>query len=96
MVETATGAGCLDAAFNAASQLLAVTPAVKAMEVDYSCPEPGGVPQVTVEIETVIGHGTWRGCARTGDLLLSAVGAYLDGIVQAVDHGACFICAPPY
>lgn len=94
--ETATGAGCLDAAFNAVSQMFGVTAPVKAIEIDYRCPEAGAVPQVIVEIEVVVGDGTWRGCARTGDLLLSAVCAYLDGIVQALDHGACFICAPPY
>jgi hypothetical protein len=96
MTETATGAGCLDAAFNAVSQACAVSAPVKGMDVDYCCSEAGALPLVTVEIEVVIGGGTWRGCARTGDLLLSAVCAYLDGIVQAIDHGACVVCAPPY
>lgn len=76
--------------------MVGVTPSVKAVEVDYRCPEAGALPQVIVEIALVIGDGAWLGCARTGDLILGAVCAYLDGIVQALDDDACFICALSY
>jgi protein-L-isoaspartate O-methyltransferase len=84
--EIGTGTGCLDAAFNAVAQLIGVTAPVKALEVDFECAEADALPQVTVEIEIEVNHGTWRGRARTGDLMLSAVGAYLDAVVRALDH----------
>jgi hypothetical protein len=73
VVEIATGAGCLDAVFNAVAQLIGVTAPVRAIDVDFNCAEAGGLPQVTVGLETEVDNGTWRGCARTGDLVLSAV-----------------------
>jgi molybdenum cofactor biosynthesis enzyme len=84
--EIGTGAGCLDAAFNAVAELIGVTAPVKTLEVDFECAEADALPQVTVEIEIEVNQNTWRGYARTADLMLSAVGAYLDAIVRALDQ----------
>jgi hypothetical protein len=96
--EVATGAGCLDAAFNAVAALIGVTAPAKSLEVQYEpgCEGTAALPAVTVEIEVTTDGGTYRGCARTGDLLLSAVGAYLDALWRAAEERQARARGAPY
>jgi hypothetical protein len=95
--EVGTGAGCTDAAFNAVAAAVGVEAPVKSLEVQYEPPfKEGALPIVTVEIEVAIDGGTYRGCARTRDLLLSAVGAYLDALCRVEKDQRGYPGAVPY
>ena len=84
IVEFGTGAGPVDAAFNAIAQILGVSAEVRSLEVQYQSPGHGmGLPTAAVEIEALVAGSSRCGRARTGDLLLSAIGAYLDAIDRA-------------
>lgn len=83
--EIATGAGCLDAACNALAQLYGVTAPIRSLEVQYgiSSEPPVGLPVVNATVDVAVGERIFRGSTTSGDLLVSAVGAYLDALSQA-------------
>jgi hypothetical protein len=69
VLDVSTGAGSLDAAFIALSTIVGVKATVRAA--------------ANAEIEIAVGDAIYRGSARTADLFLSAVGAYLEAISLA-------------
>ncbi len=87
VLEVTTGAGSLDAAFNAISDALEIKAKVKSLQVDY-VPEsevPPKLATVTADIELMFDDSIYRGSAQTGDLLLSAVGAFLEAASRAAE-----------
>ena len=84
LVKIATGAGPLDAAFNAISELVRVGASMTSLNVDYEpAANADGPPHVRVEVEAASNGSHYRGGARTGDLFVSAVAAFLDAAFQA-------------
>ncbi len=86
VLEIATGAGCLDAACNAIAQLFGVTAPIRSLDVKYQVPRElsDGVPVVVAVVDVAVDGTIFRGSAISGDLFVSAVGAYLDGICRAL------------
>ena len=86
----ATGAGSVDAIFNALADLFKFKPTVKALSARYEIPANGqtDLPQVSAVVDLLINERIYRGTARSGDLLLTTASAYLDALRQADDERA--------
>ena len=84
-LEIATGAGCLDAACNAVAPLFGVIAPIRSLEIQYEAASEatGTLPTIAAEVEVTIDGAAYRGSAKTGDLLVSAISAYLDALCQA-------------
>ena len=86
--EIATGAGGMDAIFNALAQHFGIEASVAALSVQF---EPGSdsrstLPQFIVTAQLLVGEMIYRGIAKNGDMLLSTAAAYLDALARAHAH----------
>lgn len=86
--DVATGAGSMDAIFNALARLFNLEASVKTLSAQYEQPEGDqtDLPRVAARTELLIDGKTYCGSAESEDLLLSTAGAYLDALLKAAEE----------
>lgn len=83
VLEIATGAGGVDAAFNAVAQIFGVSAPINRLDLSYRSGEIGSLPVVMVSLSVVIDGEIFDGSAQAGDVLPGCVWAYLDALSKA-------------